>query len=539
MNAQESLRQAVALFDEGQVDSAYQVASRILRHDPDNAAAWGLMALLVYDPDNPIRALECLDRVLMLRPEDSQAQHYLWSIQKMKAQSEDLPPTLKDFGKLSRDGTLILSIDRLAEHAARSSDLAETHTGSARRPIPGWVLSMLGAAALTLVVFGVILLRPWENFPGFRSAAAVAARSAPTDEAPLIDQNRASQSNAAYLDFSLIPESTHTLTPDLVGVSVEPPPTLIPTAVDYRPMVELLETYLDWSVYAFDYDFGLAFIDLTTGQTITIRGDQRYHAMSSFKGPLAVQYYDMLEQGLITPGERDEYNINLMLSISSNTHTTCLFETIGGVPTFNDWLSEQGFERSLNFVAHWREWPCALGNNLFYTPAMDNIDERYIYGDAALGLPGSSTLLECPIAQLPCDKAFSPVELAEFYARLYRGEIINPTHRAQVLRHMERGPLESIFLVDLPPGAELRVYTKGGTHEAEDEYRVNFINEAGIIETPSGAFVLAMFLQRNPDWPGTGAMERSALMIYDYFLATHEPLDEPWSVVPPGLTEPK
>lgn len=537
MDVHESLKRALALFDEGQVDAAYQIASRILRHDPDNAAAWGLMALLVYDPANPIRALECLDRVLMLRPEDSQAQHYLWSIQKMQARSEDLPPSLKEFGKLSRDGTLILSIDRLAEHAASAPIDAAPETN--RSGVPGWVLSMLVVAALALIMLGVVLLRPWENFPGFRSASAAEPMPAAEEASAPAASDPIQGASSTYLDFSLIPESTHTPTPGPAGVAINPTPTLVPVAVDYRPMVELLETYLDWSVYAFDYDFGLAFIDLTTGQTITIGGDQRYHAMSSFKGPLAVQYYDMLEQGLITPGERDEYNINLMLSVSSNTHTTCLFESVGGVPAFNDWLAEQGFDRSSNFVAHWRDWPCAMGNNLFYTPYTDDTDERYIYGDADLGLPGGSALLECPIAQIPCDKAFAPVELAEFYARLYRGEIINPAHRAQVLRHMERGPLESIFLVDLPPDAELRVYTKGGTHAAEDEYRVNFINEAGIIETPSGAFVLAMFLQRNPDWPGTESMERSARMIYDYFLATHEPLDEPWSVVPPDLTEPK
>jgi hypothetical protein len=71
------------------------------------------------------------------------------------------------------------------------------------------------------------------------------------------------------------------------------------------------------------------------------------------------------------------------------------------------------------------------------------------------------------------------------------------------------------------------VYVKGGTREADPIYRVNFFNEAGIVETPNGAFVLTIFMQRNPKWPGTDPMSRVAQIIYSYFVSTHPELNSP------------
>jgi hypothetical protein len=282
-------------------------------------------------------------------------------------------------------------------------------------------------------------------------------------------------------------------------------------------MVESVEDYLRYTADRFGYDLGIGFMDAQTGQAISIDGDGRYHAMSTFKGPLAAFYLWLAERGEIDRQTGDEEHIVRMLEVSANPDTTCIFQRVGGIPPFNDWLATQGLSRQNNFILKWQDWAC-LDEGGYYLP---ELDWRYTKGDDQLSLPGGGTLLKCPIHQLPCDKAFAPVELARFYARLYRGEVLNADDTARLLGWMEEGRDEAVFLNLLPPDAEVKVYVKGGTRQADEIYRVNFFSEAGIVETPQGAFSLAIFMQRNPAWPGTESMSRVARIIYDYFTAAH------------------
>jgi Beta-lactamase enzyme family len=307
-----------------------------------------------------------------------------------------------------------------------------------------------------------------------------------------------------------------TATPTVTPTATLPP---TPTPIDYSPMVEQVKQYLTYTADRFGYDLAIGFEDVETSQQESINSDGRYHAMSSFKGPLAVQYLWLLEQGKIQEQPHDREHIERMLSVSANPDTSCIFERVGGIAAFNDWLADQGFARGDNFVLKWQDWSCNEPGE-YYIP---KIDLRYTKGDPALGLPGGGRLLACPIAQLPCDKAFAPVELAHFYARLARGEILNIDDTRLLLAWLKRAPGDAVFLNIMPPGADVQVYVKGGTRQADATYRVNFFNEAGIVQTPQGEFALAIFMQRNPQWPGTEPMSRVARIIYDYFVSVHPP----------------
>lgn len=301
------------------------------------------------------------------------------------------------------------------------------------------------------------------------------------------------------------------------------PPSPAPTATviplkDYAPVEAELTEYLTDRVYEWGFDLGVAFVDIQTGQVISVMGDRRYHAMSSFKGPLAVRYFQMLESGETQETPDDQKNLELMLRVSYNQSTTCFFEHTGGVPAFNDWLAELGFDRTNNFIFRWDEWACPQAIDR----SVDLIDYRYFRGDEALGLPNQGQLLKCIEPQLPCDKAFTPVDLAEFYARLYRGEFISDEHLEDLLLILERRKDESVFWIDLPDDTPMQVFTKGGTHEATGEYRVHFFSEAGIIVTEKGAFAVAMFMQRQPEWPGTFPMAHAFRIFYDAFMAMDE-----------------
>ena len=319
------------------------------------------------------------------------------------------------------------------------------------------------------------------------------------------------------------PAPTVTLAP-----TVLPSPTLSPTPagptatptlapIDYGPMVDQVKNYLTYTSGRYGYDLAVGFEDISTGQQVSINSEGRYHAMSSFKGPLAVMYLQLLEQGKITEKIHDRQHIVQMLSVSSDTDTSCVFEAVGGIAAFNDWLAAQGMSRQNNFVLKWQDWNCNEPGE-YYVP---KIDLRYTKGDPSLGLPGSGILLHCPIQQIICDKAFAPVELAHFYARLARGEILNPQDTQQMFDWLLRKQNEAVFLNLMPPGADVKVYVKGGTQQATPEYRVNFFNESGVVETPYGRFALAVFMQRNPVWPGTETMSRVARIVYDYFTQAH------------------
>jgi len=305
---------------------------------------------------------------------------------------------------------------------------------------------------------------------------------------------------------SASPTATFTLSPS-------------PTLIDYQSMIDEINVYLGNTADKHGYDLGIGFEDTITGQQISIRGDARYHAMSSFKGPLAVMYLSMLERGQIVEQPNDNQNLTLMLTVSANMETTCILERVGGLDKFNDWLAGQGLSRQNNFVYRWVDWACYdRDTGHFYNPPLD---DRYSQGDAALELPGTHQLLQCPIPQLPCDKAFAPVELAHFYARLWRGEIIGPAALARYKLLTKRAPGDAVFYNLLPEGAQAVAYIKGGTREKDDVYRVNFFSEAGVMETPRGAFALAIFMQRNPVWPGTDPMSRVAQIVYSHFTAAH------------------
>ncbi len=316
----------------------------------------------------------------------------------------------------------------------------------------------------------------------------------------------------------IIVTATHTPPPPTATASPTPLPTqtpvpyVAPNLVDYSDLQADLEALYARTAERGGYDLGMAFVDTRTNQVVSVYGAKRYHAMSSFKGPLIAYYYWLLERGEIEAQENDERYIARMLRISDNEATSCLFKRVGGIERFNDWLADEvGMSRTHNYVLKWQDWSC-VENGQSYTP---EIDWRYSRGDSLLDLP-ANTLLTCGLADLPCDKAFAPEALARFYADLYAGRIIEPASAAVMLSFMRYDGSGSTFWNTLPDGAEedLQIYTKGGSQQATAEYRVNFFVEAGIVEGSEGAFALVVMMQRNPSYPGTQPISEAARLSY-------------------------
>jgi hypothetical protein len=517
MPEQETVRvqDAIRLIKAGKKDEAHDVVAQLLKETLDNAAAWAVLAHLAYKPDAPQETIYCLRQVLRLQPGDMQARQYLEQLGasldkpgQWHAPPPEFPPLLP-----VTDDTLFASwyTDPTIEvEAPEIKPRARRRRRSPRSGLGRLILVNAGAALAVLVAFYAISTLFFKTLSLIRQGQ-VARAAVPTTTAPLPEGDAPPAIPASVPDR--VTDAQITPAP----ASLDAPfATAIPQPVDYQPMIRALEKYLTETVYDWGYDVGVGFVDIQTGQVISINGDTRYHSMSTFKGPLAAYYLWLLEHGSEEhPGDQDR--LRRMLQYSSNVDTTCIFQRVGGIASFNDWLYAQGLSRQNNFVFKWQDWPCEE-NGVRYIPPPDR---RYSQGDEALGLPGDSALLTCPSEFVPCDKAFAPVELAWFYARLYRGEILNAEHTALLLDWLTPRRGTSIFLDSLPRQAAAQVYVKGGTYQANEEYRVNFVGEAGIIETADGAYTLAVFMQRNPEWPGTEPLAEVVGLTYRHFTEAH------------------
>lgn len=269
-----------------------------------------------------------------------------------------------------------------------------------------------------------------------------------------------------------IPTATPTLMPTPTLTVTPPPP-------GYAPLQRELAAIAAANP---SIDLGVAFVDLTTGEGASLRGDERFYALSTFKAPLAAYYLSLLESGQLTEQPTDAEHIAPMLARSSNEATTCIFERVGGLAGFNDWLAAQGLPRSENFIVAWEYWPCPSTG---YVP---QADQRY-------------SLQQCPGPDVRCDKAFAPDDLAGFYQRLHAGQVISPANLERWLVWMQKPPEDTAFDDALPPGA-FTAYTKEGFRRVDSFFGQNFYHETGIVSTPTGDYVLLVFMQNNPEWPG-------------------------------------
>jgi len=320
------------------------------------------------------------------------------------------------------------------------------------------------------------------------------------------------------------PIPTHRLisTPTPTSIPASPTPLSTPTAtpslIDYQPLSGEIQEYLNGAGLGPQFDMAVGFVDIQTGQTFSFDGETRHYALSTFKGPLAAFYLWLIEKDQLEPIPSDESHLIPMLVESSNPDTTCVLKRVGGLPPFNDWLANQGLDRQNNFIASWQSWACNdYGETTILPP-----DLRYIRGDQALGLPGDYALFRCYPTHRTCDKAFSPLELAIFYSRLYKGEVLNQKNTAQWLDWMEKDREGAALIRELPDTEKVRAYVKNGFWVRSGDGSINFHHEAGIIDTPCGSYVLAVFTQGNTDWPASKPLAAVGHIVYDYFVTAYK-----------------
>jgi len=113
------------------------------------------------------------------------------------------------------------------------------------------------------------------------------------------------------------------------------------------PQLQLVEQRLAATVSENPGEYGIAAMDLSTGETVSFNGDRAFPMASTVKVAVAATYLSEVDAGRrsladTVGGMTAEQQMNLMLTRSDNHATDQLFAALGGPATVDAWLHMQG-----------------------------------------------------------------------------------------------------------------------------------------------------------------------------------------------------
>lgn len=252
---------------------------------------------------------------------------------------------------------------------------------------------------------------------------------------------------------------------------------------------------------------GVAAVDLATGQTVSVLGDQRFPMASTSKIAIAATYLEMVDRGersltseypllwsvrsqrfssRAAPVREGEYLtalelIDLALTRSSNPATDALLAAVGGVGPVNDWARRAGLvDFSLD-----RDIATLVRDDGEFDPAV-HIDRR----DSA-----------------------TPETMVQLLTGLYQGRWLSAGSRRVILDAMERCRTGANRIPALMP-EDVTVAHKTGSLN-------NTSSDIGIITAPDGrSIAVAIYVTGQGSRPNREARIASiARAIYDGYAA--------------------
>lgn len=252
---------------------------------------------------------------------------------------------------------------------------------------------------------------------------------------------------------------------------------------------------------------GVAAVDLSSGRTVHVLGDQRFPMASTSKIAIVATFLEGVDQGRwrlsdtyplmvplpsskfagsvapVRPGQRlsAQSLIELTITRSDNQATDALLAAVGGPSAVNDWVRRAG-------IADFQ---------------IDRDIATLVRDDGAVD---PATTVD------PRDSA-TPLAMVQLLAGLYQGEWLSPSSRAVLLGAMSRCVTGKRRIVALLPD-DARVSHKTGS-------LFNTSSDVGLIEAPDGrTFAVAIYVT------GQGTrLDREARIaslaraIYDGYLA--------------------
>ncbi len=226
---------------------------------------------------------------------------------------------------------------------------------------------------------------------------------------------------------------------------------------------------------------GVSAVDLSTGQSINILGDQRFPMASTSKIAVAAAYLEGVERGrwtltsefpLLWPQRSAKFSsraapvkagaympaidlIEIMITRSSNPATDALLRVVGGPTAVNDWTRRNGIsEFSID-----RDIATLVRDDGEFNPAQ-HIDPR----DSA-----------------------TPAAMVDLLAGLYQGKYLTAESRRVILSAMSRTRTGKRRIRHHIPAAATVMHKTGSLN--------NTSSDIGIIETPDGrAIAMAIYV---------------------------------------------
>ena len=248
-----------------------------------------------------------------------------------------------------------------------------------------------------------------------------------------------------------------------------------PAAAASSPGLVSLEQQINSLVAGKSSDVGIAALDLTTGQSLSIKGDTPFPMASTVKVAIAALYLAQVDHGRRSlddtiNGVSARALMRRMLIHSDNRATDILLSDLGGPGAVHDWLQQNGVR----------------GLRVDRTIAQLLADKRDLWDHR--------------------DSA-TPMAMVDLLRRIYSAELIKPKSRNYLLDVMAECETGKNRIKALLPGVP--VEHKTGTLNGLSD-------DVGFITMPDGhRIAIAIFTRGGTDRPRTIA--EAARAIYDGF----------------------
>lgn len=243
------------------------------------------------------------------------------------------------------------------------------------------------------------------------------------------------------------------------------------------PLAAQLQNQLATLVTSKSPDVGVAAIDLTTGETVSVRGNMRYPMASTMKIAVAATYLSYVENGHRSldqkiAGQSAAALMKSMMVRSNNHATDLLIRNLGGPQVVHKWL----------------EWHKVEGVRVDRTIAQLLRSKRNLYEN---------------------EDSATPLAFATFLKRLDKGELLRPWSRNYLIELMAQCKTGSNRIKGLLPAGA--VANKTGTLNG-------YSSDVGYLTLPNGNRVaIAVFARGGSNRPR--AIAEAAKVVYDGFRA--------------------
>jgi beta-lactamase class A len=252
---------------------------------------------------------------------------------------------------------------------------------------------------------------------------------------------------------------------------------------------------------------GVAAVDLASGRTIDVLGDQRFPMASTSKIAIAATFMAGVEKGkwsltsefpLLIPVKSAPFStpiapvrpgaymtardlIEQMITRSNNYATDALLKVVGGPDAVNDWVHN---------TAGITDW------------SLDHDIATLVRDDGAID----------PAVVVDKRDSATPLAMVQMLTGLYKGRWLNAASRDVILGAMSRCRTGSRRIPAMMPDGVVVSHKTGSLN--------NTSSDVGIIETPDGrAFAVAIYVTGQGSRPGREArIAQIARTIYDGYL---------------------